>query len=150
MKRIPWGKLVLILGAAAVLYVIGTVVFLLYSGRTTSKYQVYLRLAFDAAEVSGAGVQAPDGDGWRTIDSETADKFYYYMSSHSSVTLRRGARSDGRAFSLRIGDDIATVTPLSAENDDTAIVVVTLAGKTYRIRVTAEGLWSRMAQFLEP
>lgn len=144
MKKIPWGKLVLIAGTLAVLYILGTVVFMLYSSRQTGKYQVYLRLAFDAAEASDAGVFVKrDGD-WARLSRDDAERFYYYMTGRTQVTLRRGAQDDPRVVSLRIGDDVAVITPLSADDGETAVITIHLNGKDWRVTAGADSLWSRL------
>lgn len=150
MRRFSLGKLIMIVGIASVLFVIGSVVYLLYSSRVTSRYQVYLRMAFDAAEVSDAGVCIQDGGSWHRVNKDTAEKLYYYMSSRTSVTLRRGARQDARAITLRIGDDIATITPISANEGDTAVIAVTLLGKSFRIKCGVDGLWDRLSALPSP
>ncbi|MEA5038215.1 MAG: hypothetical protein VB086_00095 [Clostridiaceae bacterium] len=150
MKKFSLGRLLLLIGTAAVLFVLGTVVFLLYSSRVTGHYQVHLRLAFDAAELSDTGVCLKSGDDWRLVDREAAEKFYYYMSRRTTVTLRHGQTDDPRCLTLRLGDDVATIAPLSESDGNSAVVSVTLMGKSYRIKITADGLWARLTQLSAP
>lgn len=150
MKKFTLGKFVLIVGSAAVLIILAFVIYLLSSSRITSKYNVYLRYAFDAAEVSGAGVYVQDGDDWRLLDSDHANKLYFYMTSQGSTTFRRGDKTDPRLITLRIGTDIATITPVSEDNNDSAVVAITLNNKKYHVKVTIDSLWSRLANVVAP
>lgn len=145
MRRFSWGRAALIAGGLLILFLLGTLIFMLVSSRQTNSYQLNLRLAFDLAKVDGSGCAVRSAGGeWKTLSAEDAEKFYYYMTSRTVLSLRRGNRDDARALELRIGEKTATLTPLAPDDDDRMVVRISLGGDTWRVRAEADGLWQRL------